>query len=177
MRGVTTLRREPRVRRGLVRAVEAAGASPTGPGASVAGGEDPRIVELRRAVTRLRRKLATHPAELSDRAVAEEELAALAAMAEAGVPHVPRLRRSLLLVLGAVGSVSALQSALDAVRNAVELFGTPPPRPEVGGWPAVSGRAPEGGDGTVGGVGGVLGAAPTTVTRFGFRRPGADGVR
>lgn len=131
MRGVTTLRRKLRARRGMVRAVEAAGASPMRRDTPVTGGEDPRVGELRRAVTQLRRQLATHPAELSDRAVAEEELAALAAMAEAGVPHVPRLRRSLLLVLGAVGSVSALQPSLDAVRSAVELFGAPP-RPGIG---------------------------------------------
>lgn len=136
MRGATTLRRTvPGVRSTLVRAMEAPGSSARRRRGPVAAGEDPRVAELRRAVTRLRRDLATHPAELPDRVVAEEELAALAAMAEAGVPHVPQLRRSLLLVLGAVGSVSALTSSVAAVRSAVELFGVPSEstdgRPEV----------------------------------------------
>ncbi|MEU3503246.1 DUF5955 family protein, partial [Streptomyces hundungensis] len=38
-------------------------------------GEDPRVSELRTAVSRLRRELAGHPAEFPDRAVAEDELA------------------------------------------------------------------------------------------------------
>ncbi|MGB8946529.1 MAG: DUF5955 family protein, partial [Streptomyces sp.] len=42
-----------------------------------------------------------------------------------GAPEVPRLRRSLLLVAGAIGSVSALASGLAAVRGAVDLFGEP----------------------------------------------------
>lgn len=90
------------------------------------GAEDPRVTELRSAVARLRRELAAHPAEFLDRGIAEEELAALAAMARDGAPEVPRLRRSLLLIAGAVGSVSALGAALTGVRNAVELFGGPP---------------------------------------------------
>jgi hypothetical protein len=80
------------------------------------------------AVSRLRRELASHPAELPDRGIAEDELAALDAMVRTGPPEVPRLRRSLLLVAGAVGSVSALGAALGEVRNAVELFGDPPCR-------------------------------------------------
>ncbi|MFF2501893.1 DUF5955 family protein [Streptomyces sp. NPDC058067] len=95
----------------------------------VAGSEeDPRVTELRTAVSRLRRELAAHPAEFPDRAVAEDELAALDAMAAGGPPEVPRLRRSLLVVAGAIGSVSALAKGLGDVRNAVELFGGPPPR-------------------------------------------------
>ncbi|RVU28670.1 hypothetical protein EOT10_01980 [Streptomyces antnestii] len=95
----------------------------------VAGSEeDPRVTELRTAVSRLRRELAAHPAEFPDRAVAEDELAALDAMAAGGLPEVPRLRRSLLVVAGAIGSVSALAKGLGDVRNAVELFGGPPPR-------------------------------------------------
>ncbi|MFE9533298.1 DUF5955 family protein [Streptomyces sp. NPDC006691] len=92
-------------------------------------GEDPRVSELRAAVSRLRRELAGHPAEFPDRAVAEDELAALAAMAVSGVPEVPRLRRSLLLIAGSIGSVSALAVAVGDVRKAVELFGEPPGRP------------------------------------------------
>ncbi|MFJ6727151.1 MULTISPECIES: DUF5955 family protein [unclassified Streptomyces] len=88
--------------------------------------EDPRVVGLRTAVARLRRELAALPAEFPDRVIAEDELAALAAMVTHGVPEPPRLRRSLLLVAGAIGSVSALTRALTDVRHAVELFGRPP---------------------------------------------------
>ncbi|MEV3992574.1 DUF5955 family protein [Streptomyces sp. NPDC049837] len=88
-------------------------------------GEDPRVTELRAAVSRLRRELAGHPADFADRGIAEDELAALAAMTLTGVPEVRRLRRSLLLIAGAVGSVSALGGALTDVRHAVELFGEP----------------------------------------------------
>nr|WP_202539158.1 DUF5955 family protein [Streptomyces sp. SID8379] len=89
--------------------------------------EDPRVAELRTAVSRLRRELAAHPAEFPDRGIAEDELAALDAMASGGRPEVPRLRRSLLLVAGAIGSVSALSGALTQVRGAVDLFGGTPP--------------------------------------------------
>ncbi|GGV36471.1 hypothetical protein GCM10010277_22980 [Streptomyces longisporoflavus] len=92
----------------------------------VAGSEeDPRVAELSTAVSRLRRELAAHPVEFPDRGIAEEELAALAAMALSGAPEVRRLRRSLLLVAGAIGSVSALAAGLGAVRGAVGLFGPP----------------------------------------------------
>ncbi|MGK5632528.1 DUF5955 family protein [Streptomyces sp. URMC 123] len=94
----------------------------------VGGDVDPRVAELLTAVSRLRRELAGHPAELSDREVAEDELAALDAMVRTGRPEVPRLRRSLLLVAGALGSVSALCDALTGVRRAIELFGEPPHR-------------------------------------------------
>ncbi|WP_262056531.1 DUF5955 family protein [Streptomyces sp. STR69] len=87
--------------------------------------EDPRVAELRTAVSRLRRELAAHPAEFPDRVIAEDELAALAAMTIDGVPEIPRLRRSLLLIAGAIGSVSALARGLTDVRNAVDLFGQP----------------------------------------------------
>lgn len=80
---------------------------------------------LRTAVSRLRRELAAHPAEFPDRAIAEDELAALAAMTTDGAPEIPRLRRSLLLIAGAIGSVSALSRGLAEVRDAVELFGGP----------------------------------------------------
>ncbi|MEU1252738.1 DUF5955 family protein [Streptomyces chartreusis] len=87
--------------------------------------EDSRVAELRTAVSRLRRELAAHPAEFPDRAIAEDELAALAAMAVTGAPESPRLRRSLLLIAGAIGSVSALSPGLTQVRDAVEMFGEP----------------------------------------------------
>jgi hypothetical protein len=90
--------------------------------------EDPRVAGLRSAVSRLRRQLAALPAEFPDRVIAEDELAALAAMAVSGIPEIPRLRRSLLLIAGAIGSVSALAVSLAEVRTAVELFGEPPRR-------------------------------------------------
>lgn len=90
--------------------------------------EDPRMAELRTAVSRLRRELAAHPAEFPDRMIAEDELAALAAMAIDRAPETPRLRRSLLLIAGAIGSVSALSRGLSDVRDAVDLFGEPPRR-------------------------------------------------
>ncbi|SOR78055.1 hypothetical protein SCNRRL3882_1524 [Streptomyces chartreusis NRRL 3882] len=86
------------------------------------GDEDPRVTELRSAVARLRRRLAAHPGEFADRTIAEEELAALNAMAADGTPEIPRLRRSLLLIAGAIGSVSALSPELAEVRRAVDLF-------------------------------------------------------
>ncbi|WP_406724702.1 DUF5955 family protein [Streptomyces sp. GD-15H] len=89
--------------------------------------EDPRVTGLRSAVSRLRRQLASHPAEFSDRSIAEEELAALDAMVADGNAEIPRLRRSLLLIAGAIGSVSALAPGLREVRDAVELF-EPSPR-------------------------------------------------
>ena len=88
--------------------------------------EDPRETALRSAVSRLRRELAGHPGEFSDRDIAEDELAVLAAMVAAGDPEIPRMRRSLLLIAGAIGSVSALAPALMGVRNAVDLFGEVP---------------------------------------------------
>ncbi|MET9084368.1 DUF5955 family protein [Streptomyces sp. NPDC004237] len=88
--------------------------------------DDPRVTELRTAVSRLRRELAAHPAEFPDRVIAEDELAALAAMATGGMPEIPRLRRSLLLIAGAIGSVSALSRGLSDVREAVDLFGETP---------------------------------------------------
>ncbi|MEV4232475.1 DUF5955 family protein [Streptomyces bobili] len=90
--------------------------------------EDPRVAELRTAVSRLRRELAALPAEFPDRVIAEDELAALAAMAAHGIPEIPRLRRSLLLIAGAIGSVSALARGLSHVRSAVDLFGEQPRR-------------------------------------------------
>ncbi|MEU9117070.1 DUF5955 family protein [Streptomyces sp. NPDC048483] len=87
------------------------------------GGEgDTRVQALRCAVARLRRQLAVLPGELPDRAAADDELAALEAMVSHGMPEVPRLRRSLLLIAGAVGSVSALSPALTEVREGIDSF-------------------------------------------------------
>ncbi|MFJ9541065.1 DUF5955 family protein [Streptomyces sp. NPDC101225] len=91
----------------------------------IGSGEDPRVAGLRTAVSRLRRELAAHPAEFPDRGIAEDELAALAAMTAGGAPEIRRLRRSLLLIAGAIGSVSALAPGLSDVRDAVDLFGDP----------------------------------------------------
>ncbi|MET9110196.1 DUF5955 family protein [Streptomyces zhihengii] len=104
-------------------------------------GEDPRAAELRAAVSRLRRELAGHPAEFGDRGIAEDELAVLAAMVAAGDPEVRRMRRSLLLIAGAVGSVSALSPALMQVRAAVDLF-SDAPRPTGSGPLGPSGPEP-----------------------------------
>lgn len=89
-------------------------------------GEDPRLAGLNGAVSRLRRELAGYPVEFRDRAIAEDELAALAAMVAGGAPEIARMRRSLLLIVGSIGSVSALGPALMSVRNAVDLFGDVP---------------------------------------------------
>lgn len=92
-----------------------------------AGGTgDQRVCELRTAVARLRRQLAVLPGELPDRPAADEELAALDAMMSHGRPEVTRMRRSLLLIAGAVGSVSALSSALSEVRERIDCFGRLP---------------------------------------------------
>lgn len=90
--------------------------------------EDPRVAELRTAVSRLRRELAALPSEFPDRSIAEDELATLAAMVAGGAPETPRLRSSLLLIAGAIGSVSALARGLRDVRDAVDLFGEPTQR-------------------------------------------------
>ncbi|MGW4031331.1 DUF5955 family protein [Streptomyces sp. NPDC004838] len=89
-------------------------------------GEDPRAAELHAAVSRLRRELAAHPGRFSDRDIAEDELAVLDAMVASGTPEIPRMRRSLLLIAGAIGSVSALVPGLMEVRKAVDLFGEVP---------------------------------------------------
>ncbi|MFI1110200.1 MULTISPECIES: DUF5955 family protein [Streptomyces] len=88
--------------------------------------EDSRVTALREAVSRLRRELAVYPSEFPERAIAEDELAALQVMANSGTPELRRLRRSLLLIAGSAGSVSALSGGLAQVRRAVELFGQLP---------------------------------------------------
>lgn len=88
-------------------------------------GPDPRVAGLSAAVARLRAELDAYPARLHDRRAAEEELDALDTHIAEGVPAAEGLRHSLLLIVAAVGSVSALAEALAHLRNAVELFGEP----------------------------------------------------
>jgi hypothetical protein len=85
------------------------------------------VVALELAVSRLRRELAAYPREFPERGIAEEELAALQAMAAGGAPEPARLLRALLAVAGALGSVSALSAALAALRTAVRSFSAAPP--------------------------------------------------
>lgn len=84
---------------------------------------DLRVAGLRSAVGRLSRELAAYPVRLPDRQVAEEELAILDAHAASGALSVPRLRESLLVVAGALGSVSALSASLAQVHRAIDVFG------------------------------------------------------
>ncbi|RAJ69274.1 hypothetical protein K378_02164 [Streptomyces sp. Amel2xB2] len=91
----------------------------------VDGGRDPRVAGLSAAVSRLRDELDAYPAQLRDRRAAEDELAALDARIAAGGPTCEELRHSLLQILAAVGSVSALSEPLSGLRNAIELFGEP----------------------------------------------------
>lgn len=92
-------------------------------GAQRAGSqEDWRALELRRTVARLRGELRQYPAELPDRRTAEEALEVLEGAAHEPAPYVQRLRWALLLVAGAVGSVSALSEALCELRVAVDRF-------------------------------------------------------
>ncbi|SCK42436.1 DUF5955 family protein [Streptomyces sp. WMMB 322] len=88
-------------------------------------GDDPRVAGLSAAIARLRAELDAYPARLYDRHAAEDELTALAARVAEGAPTADELRNSLLQILAAIGSVSALADALTALRNAMELFGEP----------------------------------------------------
>jgi uncharacterized protein DUF5955 len=85
---------------------------------------------LRTAVVRLHVELAEYRRLLPDRAVAEDELAALARQAELAeesltLVDTERLRHCLLLLAAALGSVSALAVPLNAVREAVEALAPP----------------------------------------------------
>jgi hypothetical protein len=88
--------------------------------------------ELAVAVRRLRRELTAHRPMLPDRAVAEDELDALARDA-ADADRAPgpvdseRMRHSLLLVAAVLGSVSALAAPLGELRVAVERLAPPLP--------------------------------------------------
>jgi hypothetical protein len=81
---------------------------------------------MRDAVDRLGRALAAYRPHLSDREVAEGELAALYAAAVGGAPVTAHLRSSLLRLTSALGSVSALAPYLAEVRAAIDLFGPVP---------------------------------------------------
>ncbi len=107
-----------------VDSVGSAGPFPSTPDAgSPVARDDPRLAGLRVAVGRLGRELAAYRVVLPDRQVAEEELAALDAAAAAGALSVPRLRESLLVVAGALGSVSALSAPLAQFHHAIDMFG------------------------------------------------------
>jgi hypothetical protein len=88
-------------------------------------GPDPRVTGLSVAVDRLRGELNAYPAQLRDRRAAEDELDALDVQAAEGAPTATELRSSLLLIVAAVGSVSALSEPLADLRKAIELFGGP----------------------------------------------------
>lgn len=92
------------------------------PGAAKGAAETERAA-LRAAVARVRRELADHPADLPDRGVAEEALASLAAVVVSAPVDTERLRHGLLLVVAAVGSVSALSAAVGELRAAAGAFG------------------------------------------------------
>lgn len=86
---------------------------------------DPRISALRTAVARLQRALADYRVQLPDREAAEEQLLDLGSMVSVGVPDPARLREALLLMLAALGSVSALAEPLAELRDAIGRFGAP----------------------------------------------------
>lgn len=100
---------------------------------TAAGGQRPtggcdghaKVAELRTAVARLSGALAAHPADFPDRNIAEEQLAVLAELSADDAPEIRRLRGSLLLIAGAIGSVSALSGGLAQVRAAVNRLGDP----------------------------------------------------
>ncbi|MET8554399.1 DUF5955 family protein [Streptomyces sp. NPDC004959] len=96
---------------------------PTGDQRPAGEPEDPRIEELRAAVTVLRCALAALPADLTDRGLAEGELAALAVLLSGPAPSPAALSGPLLRLAATTGSVSALAPALARLRAAVELFG------------------------------------------------------
>lgn len=100
-----------------------------GRGGTVGSGPGAGLVD---AVGRMRRELIAYRPMLPDRAVAEDELDALARAAGTldrvpGQAESERIRHSLLLVAAVLGSVSALTAPLDALREAVERLA--PPRP------------------------------------------------
>ncbi|EFG64398.1 DUF5955 family protein [Streptomyces sp. SPB074] len=87
--------------------------------------EDPRIAELREAAAELRLALAVLPADLTDRDLAEAELAAFTGLLSGPAPSPAALSGPLLRLAATTGSVSALAPALARLRAAVELFGGP----------------------------------------------------
>lgn len=86
---------------------------------------DPKISALRTAVARLRCALADYQAYLPDREAAEEQLLRLGALVDAGASDPAKLRHAFLLVLAALGSVSALSDPLTELRVAIGRFGAP----------------------------------------------------
>ncbi|MFR9722083.1 DUF5955 family protein [Streptomyces sp. MS19] len=95
----------------------------TGAQRGSAAGTDPRIAGLQSAVRRLRTDLDRYPAPLADREIAERALDALDVLAVAGPCEPGELRESLLMIVAAVGSVSALARGVAALREALEMFG------------------------------------------------------
>ncbi|MCK1797175.1 DUF5955 family protein [Streptomyces sp. XM4193] len=89
------------------------------PPAESATGAPPTLAE---AVSALRLALAGHQADLPDREAAEEQLTALDVMAAAEVLDPDQLRQALLLVLAALGSVSALADPLAELRDVIAGF-------------------------------------------------------
>lgn len=91
-----------------------------------------RRAELESALSRLREALEGYPAPLTDRAVAERELAELEALARARRPDPAALRHGLLMLASAVGSVRVLAPALAELRAAVDGFSLPRQRAAAG---------------------------------------------
>jgi hypothetical protein len=85
-------------------------------------GRERRRAELESALGRLREALEGYSAPLTDRAVAERELAGLEAVARTARPDEAALRQGLLLLASAVGSVRVLAPALAELRSAVDRF-------------------------------------------------------
>ncbi|QMV21301.1 hypothetical protein GQS52_05420 [Streptomyces sp. SCUT-3] len=81
---------------------------------------DPRLAELRAAAQALRRELAGYRGDPADLRAAEEGLDAVDAHLLAGEPDGARLRGALLLLVGALGSVSALSGPVGDVRRAID---------------------------------------------------------
>jgi hypothetical protein len=110
----------------VVREASLGGQAGGEPGAGAGrAGVDPRMTQLGAAVRGLRAELDAYPAKLPDRAAAQDELDTLSSLAASGVAELNELRRSLLVTVAALGSVSALSGALAKVRGAVELLGEP----------------------------------------------------
>lgn len=87
-------------------------------------GPPPHLEAVRSALARLRRDLDAYTPPLTDRTVAERELATLTAAVDTGRPDRAVLRQGLLLLASSVGSVRVLAPALAALREAIDLFGT-----------------------------------------------------
>ncbi|WP_103501836.1 MULTISPECIES: DUF5955 family protein [Streptomyces] len=93
--------------------------------------QDVRWEALLSASARLRTALDEYRSHLTDRSVAERELAELNVMAAKGAADPSALSGRLLLVASAVGSVRVLNPALAELREAVSRFGPPERRVTV----------------------------------------------